>query len=71
MKDGAREAADRARRRGSSLGQRSIARVVARLEPREIAQLRTLITAPQAAIAFQGRRALRELLLGRDEEREA
>ncbi len=51
--------------------QRSIARVVARLEPREIAQLRLLVTAPQVAIAFQARRVLKDLLLGREEEREA
>ena len=50
--------------------QRSIARVVARLEPREIAQLRLLVTAPQVAIAFQARRVLKDLLLGREEERE-
>jgi len=56
---------------GRDVLQRSIARVVARLEPREIAQLRALITAPQAAIAFQGRRVLKDLLLGREEEREA
>jgi hypothetical protein len=53
-----------------ALLERSIARVVARLEPREIAQLRVLLTAPQAAIAFQGRRMLKDLLLGREEERE-
>ncbi len=50
--------------------QRSIARVVARLEPREIAQLRLLGTAPQVAIAFQARRVFKDLLLGREEERE-
>ena len=50
--------------------QRSIARVVARLEAREIAQLRLLVTAPQVAIAFQARRVLKDLLLGREEERE-
>jgi hypothetical protein len=50
--------------------QRSIARVVERLEPREIAQLRLLVTAPQVAIAFQARRVLKDLLLGREEERE-
>ncbi len=55
---------------GRALLERSIARVVARLEPREIAQLRALVTAPQAAIAFQGRRMLKDLLLGRAEERE-
>ncbi len=48
--------------------QRSIARVVARLEPGEIAQLRLLVTAPQVAIAFHGRRVLKDLLLGREEE---
>ncbi len=56
---------------GRALLERSIARVVARLEPREIAQLRALLTAPQAAIAFQGRRMLKDLLLGREAEREA
>jgi hypothetical protein len=56
---------------GRALLERSIARVVARLEPREIAQLRVLVTAPQAAIAFQGRRMLKDLLLGREKEREA
>jgi hypothetical protein len=56
---------------GRALLERSIARVVARLEPREIAQLRALVTTPQAAIAFQGRRMLKDLLLGREEEREA
>jgi len=50
--------------------QRSIARVVARLEPREIAQLRLLVTAPQVAIAFHARRVFKDLLLGREEERE-
>jgi hypothetical protein len=56
---------------GRALLERSIARVVARLEPREIAQLRALLTAPQATIAFQGRRMLKDLLLGREAEREA
>lgn len=55
---------------GLALLERSVARVVARLEPREIAQLRVLLTAPQAAIAFQGRRMLKDLLLGREEDRE-
>jgi predicted nucleic acid-binding Zn-ribbon protein len=50
--------------------QRSIARVVARLEPREIAHLRALITTPQATIAFQARAVLKDLLLGREEERD-
>jgi len=49
---------------------RSIDRVVARLEPREIAQLRALITGPRAAIAFHARKTLKAIALGRDEERE-
>jgi len=49
---------------------RSIGQVVARLEPREIAQLRALITGPQAAIAFHARKTLKAIALGRDEERE-
>ncbi len=53
---------------GRDMLQCSIGRVVARLEPRELAQLRALITAPQAAIAFQGRRVLKDLLLGREPE---
>ncbi len=56
---------------GRDVLQRSIGRVVALLEPREIPQLRALVTAPQAAIAFQGRRVFKDLLLGREEEREA
>ncbi|HVH67001.1 MAG TPA: relaxase/mobilization nuclease domain-containing protein [Gemmatimonadales bacterium] len=55
---------------GRAMLQRSLARVIARLEPREITQLRLILTAPQRAIAFQGRRMLKDLLLGREEERE-
>jgi hypothetical protein len=48
--------------------QRSIARVMARLEPREITQLRLLLTAPQRAIAFAVQTALNDMALGRDED---
>ncbi len=56
---------------GRDMLQQSIGRVVARLEPREIAQLRALVTTPQAAMAFQARAVLKDLLLGREEEPEA
>jgi hypothetical protein len=55
---------------GRAMLQRSMARVIGRLEPREIHQLRLILTAPQRAIAFQARRAVKDLLLGREEERE-
>jgi hypothetical protein len=35
-----------------------------------ITELGAPVTAPQAAIAFQGRRMLKDLLLGREAERE-
>lgn len=47
--------------------ERAIGRAVDRLEPRELAQLRAMLTAPQAAIAFKAREAIRDMLLGRDE----
>ncbi len=47
--------------------QRAIRRTVGRLEPDELRQVRTLFTAPQAAIAFHVRQTLREIALGRDE----
>ncbi len=47
--------------------ERAIGRAVDRLEPRELAHLRTTLTAPQAAIAFKAREAIRDMLLGRDE----
>ncbi len=52
-----------------SLGllERSIGRAVDRLLPRELAQLRRVITAPQAVIAFKAREAVRDLLLGRED----
>ena len=48
----------------------SISRVIERLEPSEIAQLRLLVTAPQAALAFQAREAFRDIALGREMELE-
>jgi hypothetical protein len=53
-----------------ALLEHSIARVMARLEPREIKQLRLLVTAPQALLALQARGVLIDLALGRGEERE-
>ncbi len=52
-----------------SLGllERSIGRAVDRLLPRELAQLRRVITAPQAVIAFKAREAVKDILLGREE----
>jgi hypothetical protein len=52
-----------------SLGllERSIGRVVDRMLPREIAQLRRVLTSPQAAIAFRAREAVKDLVLGRAE----
>src|SRR5712692_3319930 len=51
-----------------SLLERSIGRVVDRLLPREIAQLRRVLTAPQAAIAFKAREAVKDIVLGRGED---
>jgi hypothetical protein len=48
--------------------ERSIRRVVNRLEPREIALLRGVLTAPQAALAFKAREAVKDIVLGREEE---
>ena len=47
--------------------ERAVGRAVDRLEPRELAQLRSALTAPQAAIAFKAREAVRDMLLGREE----
>ncbi len=56
-------------KRSPSLGllERSIGRVVDRLLPREIAQLRRVLTAPQAAIAFKAREVVKDMVLGRAE----
>ena len=53
-----------------SLGllERSIGRVVDRLMPREIAQLRRLLSAPRAAIAFKAREVVKDIVLGREED---
>jgi hypothetical protein len=48
--------------------ERSIARVVGRLEPREIAQFRGLVTETQAIIAFKVREVAKDILLGRERE---
>lgn len=55
-----------------SLGllERSIGRVVDRLMPREIAQLRRVLTAPRAAIAFKAREVVKDMVLGRGEDEE-
>jgi len=37
------------------------------LLPREIAQLRRVLTAPQAAIAFKAREVVKDMVLGRAE----
>src|SRR5439155_22493863 len=48
--------------------ERSIGRAVNRLMPREIAQLRRVLTAPRAAIAFKAREVLKDIVLGRGED---
>ena len=47
--------------------ERSIGRVVDDLLPREILQLRRMLSAPQAAIAFKAREAVKDIVLGREE----
>lgn len=39
------------------------------LEPHELRQVRMLVTSPQAAILFQARETLKEMVLGRGLER--
>src|SRR5207245_2173955 len=53
-----------------SLGllERSIGRAVDRLMPREIAQLRRVLAAPRAAIAFKAREVVKDIVLGRGED---
>jgi hypothetical protein len=55
-----------------SLGllERSIGRAVDRLMPSEIAQLRRVLTAPRAAIAFKARELVKDIVLGRGEDDE-
>jgi hypothetical protein len=50
-----------------TLLERAIARAGERLEPIELTQLRRALTAPQAAIAFKAHRAIRDIVLERDE----
>ena len=47
--------------------QRMIGCAAHRLEPAELAQLRRVLTAPQAAIVFKAHAAVRDIVLGRDE----
>ncbi len=47
---------------------RSIGHAVDRLLPREIAQLRRVLTAPQAVIAFKAREVVKDILLGREQD---
>ena len=47
---------------------RAIGRAVERLEPIELTQLRRVLTAPQATILFEAHRAIRDIVLGRDEQ---
>jgi hypothetical protein len=66
---------DRVRRLQRALGQgpslrvleRAIQGLVRRLEPRELTQLRRVLTTPQAAIAFRARETVKDILLGREE----
>jgi hypothetical protein len=46
---------------------RALSRAAYQLEPRELTELRRVLTSPQAAIVFKARAALREMLLGHDE----
>jgi hypothetical protein len=48
---------------------RAVSCAANRLEPSELADLRRVLTSPQAAIVFKARTALREMVLGRDETR--
>jgi hypothetical protein len=50
--------------------ERRISYAVGRLLPREVRLLKTALTAPQLAIAVKLGRALRDVALGRDEERD-
>lgn len=50
-----------------SLLERSIGQAVDLLLPSEIAQLRRVVTAPQAVIAFKAREVVKDILLGREQ----
>jgi len=45
----------------------ALRRAAYQLEPRELTELRRVLTSPQAAIVFKARAALREMVLGHDE----
>jgi hypothetical protein len=45
----------------------TLSRAAYQLEPRELTELRRVLTSPQAAIVFKARAALREMVLGHDE----
>jgi hypothetical protein len=45
----------------------ALKRAAYQLEPRELTELRRVLTSPQAAIVFKARSALREMVLGHDE----
>ena len=45
----------------------ALKRAAYQLEPRELTELRRVLTSPQAAIVFKARAALREMVLGHDE----
>lgn len=49
--------------------ERRIAQVVDRMSPREVQQLRRVVTAPRFALAMEIRTAVRDIALGRDDER--
>lgn len=49
--------------------ERRIADLVSRMSPREVQQLRRVVTAPRLALAMELRTAIRDVVLGRDVER--
>jgi hypothetical protein len=54
---------------GRSELERRIADLVGRMSPRELQQLRRILTAPRFALAMELRTTLRDIALGRDDER--
>ena len=49
--------------------ERRVANLLDRMSPREMRQLRRTITAPRLALAMEIRTTIRDVALGRDEER--
>lgn len=49
--------------------ERHIAQLVDRMSPREVQQLRRVVTAPRFALAMEIRTAIRDMALGRDDDR--